>query len=271
MKRLVEINPHYSLLIADSEAAGQCFAASPVSQDYENEAIKHVMVVGNIFPQSVYRDLVKQVELTEAYMKDYTLMTPGTVYIVTSYSYYVFVAGEMTSGSRVGGWVDSMYPARNADMIECLRMVQKRAFPLTQNPVKSERVMKGETDADGKGEEFTYAIYAHYTELTPPHLNHLEVLMAFWEQIAGKEAPNYLESLQGLDYHSDKAEQYQPTWRTFGLDPVIAEAVYLLTYTREMDLEKPQSCDWVIDNYRRYEPKFRAAQRSVYAANYPKV
>lgn len=279
MKQLVEINPHYSLLISDSESAEQCYAATPVSQDYEGEQIRHLIITGNMFPQQIYKDLVRRMDLCHDYLVDYTLMTTGTIYIVTSYSYFIYIGGEMTCGSRVGGWTDSLYPARDADMIECLRQVQKRAFPLSQNPVKTERVLKGLTDADGKGVELTYSVYAHYTELTPPVLKESDVLDAFWKQVAGDSAPNYLEALQGLDYHSDKAEQYQSTWRTFGLEPEIARAVYLLTYSREMSEEKPKSCDWVIDNYRRYEPLYRAAARQVYdksnlifgSTAYPKV
>ncbi len=52
------------------------------------------------------------------------------------------------------------------------------------------------------------------------------------------------------DYHLDKAYQYFDLWESKGLDIRRAAMIYLLTWTRYFDgQKKPDSANWVIENY----------------------
>jgi hypothetical protein len=74
---------------------------------------------------------------------------------------------------------------------------------------------------------------------------------AFWEQIftLGYEEA----SAEGLiTAHHDKIDQYRDTWEEAGLDFNVCAMIYLLTFTSEMDRPKPESEQWVMDNYIKY-------------------
>ncbi|BDR24933.1 hypothetical protein KEN51_CDS0096 [Pseudomonas phage vB_Pae10145-KEN51] len=64
----------------------------------------------------------------------------------------------------------------------------------------------------------------------------------------------YIDACAGLvAAHGDKTEQYRYIWEEAGLDFNKAQVIYFLTYTKLLgDTPKHMSCQWVIDNYNKY-------------------
>lgn len=87
----------------------------------------------------------------------------------------------------------------------------------------------------------------HYKWLDK-HLN------TFWLSVFGKSLRDTF-SAGIVSAHGDKGYQYQSDWANAGIPFPHAMAMYMLTYTNVMDMEKHQSREWVIQNYPKYRDK----------------
>lgn len=76
---------------------------------------------------------------------------------------------------------------------------------------------------------------------------------AFMEKVfEGDEV--YIKSTRGMvSAHGDKTYQYKDFWERHGLEYKKAQIIYFLTYTKVMDRPKPESKEWVVDNYKKYQ------------------
>lgn len=76
-------------------------------------------------------------------------------------------------------------------------------------------------------------------------------LDSFWQAVFGKSLNDTL--CAGIvSAHGDKGYGYMRTWAEAGICFPHGMAIYLLTYTDEMDEEKFHSKEWVIKNFPRY-------------------
>ncbi len=89
------------------------------------------------------------------------------------------------------------------------------------------------------------------------------MLNAFWKKVFGKTA---VDMWCGgiVTSHGDKAYGYRDKWEKQGIPFERGDLLFLLTYTSEMDREKPFSDQFVIDKYKYYLPKIEEAEKEVF-------
>ena len=89
------------------------------------------------------------------------------------------------------------------------------------------------------------------------------ILNTFWKKVFGKTAADMW--CGGIvTSHGDKAYSYKRKWEKQGIPFERGVLLFLLTYTSEMDREKPFSDQFVIDKYKYYLPKIEEAEKEVF-------
>lgn len=96
-------------------------------------------------------------------------------------------------------------------------------------------------------------------------LNHHDylhlVIDEFWKHIFGKTTSEmWCGGIIGA--HGDKAYGYRDQWKKADIPFGRGVLLYLLTYTKELgDTPKHKSCEWVINNYKKYLPHIESAEK----------
>ena len=106
--------------------------------------------------------------------------------------------------------------------------------------------------------------YIGYWNLTFNQYKYCDaVLNAFWKLVFGKTAS---EMCCGgiVGAHGDKAHGYKRQWEKAGVPFNHGVLLFLLTYTSEMDRDKCESCQFVIDKYQHYLPMIQQAEKETF-------
>jgi hypothetical protein len=95
-------------------------------------------------------------------------------------------------------------------------------------------------------------------------MNHYEYLEKnldnFWKEIFNKTLDEMWCS--GIIVsHGDKGSQYKQRWEEKNIPFNRGMLIYMLTYTRELDRPKWESCQFVIDKYEKYLPIIEKIER----------
>ena len=89
------------------------------------------------------------------------------------------------------------------------------------------------------------------------------ILDAFWKLVFGKTAKEmWCGGIVGA--HGDKAYDYKRQWGKASIPFNHGVLLFLLTYTSEMDRDKCESCQFVIDKYQHYLPMIQQAEKETF-------
>lgn len=98
-------------------------------------------------------------------------------------------------------------------------------------------------------------------------LNHYEyldlILDSFFKQVFNK-TPSEMYCGGIVSAHGDKGYSYKQEWKEAGISFNHGMMLYLLTYTKLLgNYDKSDSCQWVIDHYKKYLPYLVTAEKEV--------
>lgn len=79
----------------------------------------------------------------------------------------------------------------------------------------------------------------------------------------GESCTSYVFSSGLISAHGDKGYGYYSTFNENNINYCRGMLLFLLTYTKEMDLPKHKSCEWIVSNYQKYLPFILKAEQAV--------
>lgn len=87
------------------------------------------------------------------------------------------------------------------------------------------------------------------------HYDYLELVIEdFWKRVFNKSLDE-MWCAGIITAHGDKAYSYQDVWEEADISFKRGVLLFLLTYTKELgDTPKHESCEWVVNNYKKYLP-----------------
>lgn len=95
------------------------------------------------------------------------------------------------------------------------------------------------------------------------HYDYLDLMVGPTSNALFGEKAEDILSAGDVVAHGDKSRQYNDVWKAAGINHNRGALLYLLTYTPLMNRDKPESCQWVIDNYPLYRPMIERIERNI--------
>ena len=100
------------------------------------------------------------------------------------------------------------------------------------------------------------------------HYRYLDMVLPIFSKMVKFIEPTCILELGDIAAHGDKCYQYIRDWEKAGIPFNRGALLFLMTYTQAMDMEKHQSCEWVIKNYGRFKSILNVIEESIGITDY---